>query len=222
MLSNSRTVFICVLFLGAVVVFSLLWNSLRVKKAGIRLLLSVSAACTAALILWWLRDASFVWFDQITGFKSHVSIKTEEDIRELTDLSGRPEVWLGALKIIVHDPKTFFLGVTPLGITPALKTYGGLSGDFAHAHNIVLQVGASMGVPAMIAFTVFIVRITIQCVRAYIESKGLKIKKTFMIPAIIASLLIMNLAEAYLVAYFSVMSCVFYLACGILVYRLKS
>ena len=218
MLSNSRTVYVCVLFLGAATVFFTLWHALREKKAAVRILCAVAAAGAVILVLRWFRGSCFAWFDSITHFKalSPKTLSSGSDVRELTGLNGRQKVWLAALKTMTARPEIFFFGVTPAGVTDALKTYGGLTRDYAHAHNAVLQIGVSMGVPAMIAFVAFVLGMIIRSIRLYLTSKGNEFRQLFMIPLIIASLLIMNMAEAYLL--YSAMNCVFFLACGMLVY----
>ena len=106
--------------------------------------------------------------------------------------------------------------MTPFSVTEALQQIGGLHFEAAHAHNVILQFGASFGVPAMIAFVIFLIRICIKCVRAVLDFNSPNYGHRMMIAITVASLMLMNLAEAYLVAYFSIMSCVFFLFCGFL------
>ncbi len=229
MLTNSRTVYICVLFLGAATVFFLLWNALREKNIIIRIIAAASAAGAVALVIWWFRGTSFEWFDSITNFKvlaglassnapaaASEALPAQSDVRELTSLSGRQAIWMGALKTMTATPETFFFGVTPAKVTEALKTYGGLPGDFAHAHNAVLQIGTSMGVPAMIAYFVFIIIMVIKSIRSYLTLKGAAFRNYYMIPIITAGLVVMNLTEAYV--YFSAMNTIFFVVCGLLTY----
>ena len=176
-----------------------------------------------AAVFWWLRTEMFVWFDKITGIKAALNAGTSsgaaesaaEDVRELNNLSGRTNIWKGALKIMFSSLTAFFFGVTPFGVTEALKTYGGLKFDCAHAHNIFLQVGAGFGVPAMIAFTVFVIKILVKGLRVARKAHNMAFREAYAVPIIVLFLVVMNLAEAYLVAYYSIMSGVFFLMCGL-------
>ncbi len=224
LLSNSRTVYVTVLFFCSASVFFGTWYLLRKHKNIYRILISILAVTSCIFVLRWLRTAIFVMFDSVTNFhallgsSSGSAASAEDDVRELNNLSGRTKIWLAALKIMFSSPIAFFFGVTPAQVTNALKEIGGLTADIAHAHNIVLQVGASMGVPAMIAFVVFVVKITIDGLKIYWNTRGIELRDIGIVPIFIISLLIMNLAEAYLISYYSIMSSVFFLFCGFLTY----
>ena len=226
LLSNSRTVYVSLLLVGFAGAFLAGWYLLTDKKKVIRLVLSGTAAIVCAGMIWWLRKEVFVWFDSVTGFTYKLAASgtassagagsAEDAVRELTNLSGRIEVWRAAIKTMFSGPLEFFFGVTPFLVTSALKELGGLTRDLAHAHNIILQVGVSMGVPAMIAFIAFLIRIMLVCIRMYLKARGEQLKNYGIVPIIIAGLVLMNMAEAYLVAYFSVMACVFFIMTGLI------
>ena len=66
----------------------------------------------------------------------------------------------------------------------------------------------------MIAFTVFVVSILWKGLKLVMKILELPFRGAYMVPIIVLFIVVMNLAEAYLVSYFSIMSCVFYLMCG--------
>ena len=137
-----------------------------------------------------------------------------DSVRELTDLSGRGAIWIAALKVMVYNPRIFFFGVSPALASTALQQIGGITFEVAHAHNIILQLGICFGVPVMIAFLVFLLSMAIKCIRVLFSLNGNHFAGAFTIPIMILMLVVLNLAEAYLIAYFSVMSSVFFLFCG--------
>ena len=210
------------LLVGSAGAFLAGWYLLRDKKTVIRLIISGAAAVICLLLLRWLRTEVFVWFDSITDFTAKLAASgkgadsAEEAVRELTHLSGRTKIWRASVKIMFSGPLEFFFGVTPFRVTPALRELGGLTEDFAHAHNAILQVGVSLGVPAMIAFIAFLIRIMLVCIRMYLKARGEQLKNYGIVPILIAGLVLMNMAEAYLVAYFSVMACVFFIMSGLM------
>lgn len=225
LLSNSRTVYICVLFLGAACAFLLGLNFAKKKKIVSKLIISSLLAAIFVFALWKLRSVVFSVFNSVTHFipSTGGSIESTEDmVRDLVGLSGREAIWIGALKAMVSSPGAFLFGVTPFAAPSALHTYGHLSFDPAHAHNIILQVGVSMGVPAMIAFIVFLIIIFLKCFRLVFKATGKDLNRFGMITIIIGSLVLMNMAEAYLVAYYAIMSSVFFLACGSITYNCQT
>ena len=232
LLTNSRTVFLSVLVLIAGIVFLTVWEKLAGKKTIIRLAAAAGAALLFGALFWMLRTWMFVWFDKITNFKAlsggaqtasgaAAAAATEsgtasaaDDVRELNNLSGRTNIWKAALKVMFSSPAAFFFGVTPHGVTEALKQIGGLTFDCAHAHNVFLQTGAAFGVPAMAAFTVFVLRVLWKGLKIELKTDNLPFRGAYAVPVIVLFFVVMNLAEAYLVGYYSIMAAVFYLMCG--------
>ncbi len=136
-------------------------------------------------------------------------------MRKLTSLSNRTKVWLAALKVMVSSPSAFFFGVTPSGVTDALWEIGGYHVEkVAHAHNAILQVGISMGVPAMLLFVAFLFSVAVKCIRLLIGKIGKDFRYSFLFPGMILCFVVINMAESYLVGYFSVIACFFFLFCG--------
>ena len=221
LLSNSRAVYICVLFLGAACGFLLGLNLMKKQKTAPRLAVSCLLAGICVFILWRLHSAAFTLFDSVTNFKVLANSKiasVEDAARSSVSLNGREKIWIASLKTMISSPEAFFFGVTPFNAPNVLHSLGGMKVYPAHAHNIILQVGVSMGVPAMIAFIAFLVKIAINCIRSVWKAKGKDLNRFGMISVIIASLILLNMAESYLVVYYSIMSSVFFLACGSITY----
>ena len=153
-----------------------------------------SDVCSSDLLLfWWLRTEVFVWYGNITsitvtaseGMQHSVQTSAEETVRELNNLSGREQIWKGAIRIMLSSPETFFFGVTPFKVMDALKEIAGLTNDFAHAHNVFLQVGVAFGVPMMLAFMIFSVRVLWKGTQIVLRGAGKTYQGAYMAPVIV-------------------------------------
>ena len=192
----------------------MVWRALLKEGLGYRLFLSAVAAVVAGVLTWRLRAASFEWFEAITHFSAAEA--ASDSVRELTNLSGRENIWKAAVKVMFSSPLAFFFGVTPVGVTEALQNIGGLHFQAAHAHNEILQVGTGLGVPIMLAYIVFHVKVLLNGLKMLLNFKADNYLPCMLIVMVTASLFVINLAEAYLVSYFSMMSCIFFLFAGII------
>ena len=215
-ISNSRTVYLTGLIIFPVYLFFYVLYRNNGKLSRKCLLIAFAAAAAAFGFYRISRPVSFYYFEKISRFTELVpAIEPAgkaldaadkagdfgENIRELNNLSGRREIWDSCLKTMFHDPFVFFFGVTPDGITNALSELGGYRKITPHAHNMVLQVGVSAGVPAMIIYCVFLGCVCLKCIRflfAGIRGKG---NAGWRIPIFILSLTIPSLAENYIVSY---------------------
>ena len=138
-----------------------------------------------------------------------------DSARKLTNLSNRTEVWKAAWKVMISSPRVFLFGVTSVDVPEAIWNIGKYQvEEVAHAHNIILQIGISMGVPAMTMFILFLISIAIRCVHILTKKAENATKHFYIIPITILCFTVINMAESYLVGYFSVMACFFYLFCG--------
>ena len=242
-LSNSRTDFIGTLFVLVLATFCYTWFLLEKKKTRplfLRVLLCIICSGLLGFLFWILRPVVISAIDNLIGFSdamkvspnalhrntsflsqlsSHVpsaniSLLAASARKVTADLNGRGDIWLAALKVIFHSPLNFFFGVTPGGITDALCNIGGLTERFYGTHNTFLDVATEFGIPAFLAFMIFSVKIMIRCFRILFKAKNEDFKKIFMIPLTIFTLYVLNLTEGYLVGYFCVQSCIFFLFCG--------
>ena len=89
--------------------------------------------------------------------------------------------------------------------------------SYAHTHNQVIQIAMVMGVPAAEAFVVFLCWLGSKGLRMGLNLNGRQFKGAYAVPVILLAFLFVNLFEPYLVGYFSIMRCVFFLLSGLMV-----
>ena len=244
MLSDSRTAFLGGLFLIVCSTFCFSWHCISNNKkiAFIqKLLFSLFLSVLCGVLIWHLRFvitggyAAIAQAHNISGSAllstvpaqlpvGHVRIPAVPIARKIVpDLNGRTDIWRAALKVIFSDPLTFFLGVTPVGLTEALVKIGGIKQQFYSTHNVFLDVAVKFGVPVALGFIFFTVKIAFRCFCILFRAKRDSFKSIFMIPIIIVTLFVLNLTEGYLVAYYCVQSSIFFLLCGwIIAFQVKS
>ena len=136
----------------------------------------------------------------------------EEALRDLNDLKtikARELIWGKTISIMRSDWRNFLFGITPMATADVLAQVGG-----AHAHNQVLQVGLILGVPMMIAFTVFLIVMIIKSIRLGLITGKRYFPGAYILPVVFSTYVVLTLVEAYLVAAFSIMSSLFFLFCG--------
>ena len=138
----------------------------------------------------------------------------EKAVRKLTDPMNRERVWQSAINVLKSGPHFFFIGVTPYGVSVALRELGGLNFEAAHAHNEVLQMAVAMGVPMAAMFAAFLIYMTVKSVRLGMVEGREHFRGAYMAPVVFAGLAVLTLAEAYLFGYFCIMSSLFFLFCG--------
>ena len=211
--------YVCAVLLAATMAFFGAWTRMGRQPKVRRLASAVVLAAASAALVVLLRRAAFAAFESITHFSSIVSTTagTEaagDSLRDLDSLSGRPAIWLGALRMMFANAHNAIFGVTPVYVSQGLIDYGGQTHVFAHAHNVILQVGASLGLPGMALFVAFLARIAWKCCRIVFRRGPEIFRGAYAVPLTILMLVVMNMAEAYLVGYFSFMACVFFLFCG--------
>ena len=81
------------------------------------------------------------------------------------DLNGRGPIWQACFAVMFASPQNFFFGITPANVREQLFATGLIEIYQPHAHNVLLQVGTSLGVPAMILYIAFLVKVCARCVR---------------------------------------------------------
>ncbi len=243
-LSNSRTVFVGMFAFVLTASFFVPWRLFEKKNLPLRLGGSMLICAVCTILFWSGRSWMFILFERIThlseelakeglaaavgdykpvglsatkaGYNTALLATTgAENARKLTNLSNRTEVWKATLRMMTSSKRIFFFGVTPSVVTDAIEIIGEYHVErVAHAHNILLQIGVSMGVPAMLLFTAFLVSIAIRCVRILIGKRGRKLKYACLIPATVLCFVVIDMAETYLMTRFSIMACCFFLFCG--------
>ena len=219
-ISNSRTVFVTGLIVIPLYLFLYIINRRAGHISRKYLAAAVCAAAAAFTLYYFSRPLSFYLFEKISGYSQQVIGSgdgvgtTMGNIRKLNNLSGRVPIWKSCLKAMLHDPVTFFFGVTPSCITQALTDIGGYPLKADHAHNMVLQTGMSAGVPAMLAYCVFLVSVCRRCLGVLFSSIRVKGDTGWQIPVLILSLTVPCLVEYYISSY-HVMAGLFSLLAGL-------
>ena len=155
--------------------------------------------------------------DRISA-QSETAVQSGEDsVRDINDFStikSRERTWKYSLEIIKSDWKTFLFGVTPLGFNDAFYKVSGIGKKYHHAHNEVLNMGVSLGVPMMIVLLIFFISTGIKSFRLGILGRNQRFIGAYILPVVYITLIISTLVEAYLFASFTIMSCLFFLFCG--------
>ena len=136
------------------------------------------------------------------------------DLSNLDTMKYRMDVWKSAISVMRSDWRTFLFGVTPVGVPDALINIGNLYFRAWHAHNQVLQIGVSLGVPMMILFVIFLVITGIRAVRLCLTDGSRHFRGAYIIPVAFAAYVVLDLVESYLFATFDIMSSLFFLFCG--------
>ena len=245
-LCNSRTIFVAVWVFIMIFAFFGTWRLAEKRGFIFRMGASIAVCAGCATLFWAGRTGMFILFERVTHFSEELAkergeisfagryyvtslvagrdyfIKPltqtgAESARKLTDLSNRMDVWKAAFKVMFSSPKIFFFGVTPAEITDSIWEIGNYHREkVAHAHNILLQIGTGMGVPAMVMFFLFLVSLAIRSVRVMLGKyrSKMQMKKSYLIPASVLCFVLIDMAEVYLLTRFSVIGCFFFLFAG--------
>ena len=242
-LSNSRTPFLAVVIFLAFIAFWLTWLALKDKNIFLKILLSLAVAAGIFIFFWKARTWTFLAFENITHFQeelasgltfteekhtpallaSHHYFQTAEVIplasygeghtRQLDGISGRDAVWNACIRVMTESNFNLFFGVAPAAVSDSISTVGRFSKEIAHAHNAILQVGISSGLPALAVFIVLLTDLACHCIHALFNYKAIN-REIIALSGGILCFVIINMAEAYLFCYFSIICCFFYLLCG--------
>ena len=155
-----------------------------------------------------------IFMQESSAFLNQAADEGEKAVRKLSDPMNREPIWRSAVNVMKGGPLFFFFGVTPIGVSTALREIGGLYFDAAHAHNELLQMGVALGVPMMVLFAAFLVYMTVKSVRLGMIEGRKHFQGAYLVPIVFAGLAVLTLAEAYLFGYFCIMSSIFFLFCG--------
>ncbi len=218
-LSNSRTIFVTGMMILPLYAFFFVQGRCEQKGFRFRLMTGFIAAIIVFGIFWFTRPLPFYLFEKVSHMSTVVPGESEgsrlpvKSIRSLSSIDGRKLVWLASLKTMMNNPKTFFFGVTPYSVQSSLTKIGEYPGKSYHAHNIILQIGVSFGVPAMIAFCIYLFRICFKTLRFLFSKRNKPFPGWFVLPVMIFSLVIPGITEPYIVNSI-IMSSVFTLVSG--------
>ena len=135
-----------------------------------------------------------------------------------SNLSGRKDVWRASIVIMTSNAVNFIFGVTPAYVPQKLFDTGLVKYPSRHAHNVILQIGASLGVPAMILYTIFLILLCCRCARIIIamlrQRKNKSISRNWIISVIVLFLTAFGAAEVLTFSVNVVNLPVFYILAG--------
>ena len=215
LLTNSRANFIALLVVLPAFAFMLAWHGSRKLLLWQRIAAGLAAALGMGVLLWFLRYWVFDLFESISGMKA-----TQINKQGLLKDSGRLKLWPACLRLMTRSPEDFFFGTPIADFFETIKAVKNemynstrYSGQ-AHAHNMILQIGVTMGMPAMLAFVGYLVITFLRCLRVgLVKSRG-QMKGMWALPLGILALVIVNMFEPFIFLYFSAMGCLFCLYAG--------
>lgn len=117
-----------------------------------------------------------------------------------TGLSGRMPIYKASF-VVMFSRKLFFLfGVTPYEVGPNLYGVCGVTKVYGHAHNLFLQTGVALGVPAMIGMILFVISLGFRSIRLYRAGTVVSFSGAWMLPLILLCLLAADMMESFLAA----------------------
>ena len=178
----------------------------RVIRAAVVVIVIV----ICALLIRWLRRSVFLTVQNSTDG----SVDAGNALRSIErGLSGRDLIWRAAITMLLSSPRYFFLGVMPSQVGQTLVDLQLDSMVQRHCHNLLLQIAASLGVPAMIVFCVFLVSLMIRAVRI-ILIRDPRYEHAWAVTIPLAGILVIDLVETFLFGPSFVNLPVFYLFAG--------
>lgn len=214
MLTDSRTSYIAVACTICTIISIELWER-YLNKVGIikKAVLSAIIAVLCLFILGWIKKGVFSLFLHLVRVKTGQIITLSTAIRPLNGLSGRKAIWLSTIKMLISSPKRFFIGVLPSQIGTTLLNMGLLKRIIPHCHNVLLEVGASLGVPAMLLYIWFLYSIFRRCI-FMIGLKSQRYRCTWGISVVLLCIILIDIMESFLFGPTSVNMPVFHIFAG--------
>ncbi|MBR4711346.1 MAG: O-antigen ligase family protein [Clostridia bacterium] len=212
-LCNSRGCFLALLFTLPVCAAFAAWDMTEGRRTRSRILVSALAALLAAGLVVGMRLAAEAWYFP-------ASKGGDGDSESLFHDTGRLYIWPASIRVMTENPKQFFFGVPKLSLPNYLSDQMiALFNDdtrYAHAHNMLLQVGCVQGVPAMAVYAATWVITAVRGLRVLISARRRNMAGAWVIPLSMCGMIIVNVFEPFIWLYFSIMGCVFFLFGGLL------
>jgi len=205
--STYATALACAAIAGALCIVYM-----RKKKLALPITLitaAVAAAAAGFVILYSSRIcyAVYDWFTDNIRNKGGNGL-AESSLVDLS-LSARDLLWKTFWPALTENARTFFFGVTTVGVEDAITAQGFINGDgISYMHNQYLQMGVAFGFPSLVLYTIWTVLLAIKCVKLLKNNKGIALT------AIVLMLVIANMAESYLFGFGYFCGAVFFLLAG--------
>jgi hypothetical protein len=204
-LSNSRTALVAGVVgfscLVGLVVFRYVRERLKLAPS---VLLGVASAIAAGAAMSLLRTPVYqLYSGKVMGFGGiGMDTRTVFDPNDLT-LSNRTVIWEIAVGLL-FTVRPLLSGLTPIGIQESL-------GFIDQTHNEFLEVGCGLGIPALIAFLVFLTIVAVKCFKIIFLGRNQSLK---LATILILAYLTANMAEARLMFYGWFIGYAFFFLCG--------
>ncbi len=212
-LSNSKTALIAAVCGFALIIGVVFCTFYKDRKASARVLIFAASALISGAVFYLMRYPVY----RLYSFIVSVFGGLEMDARVMIDqsvstFSNRTPIWMHSVEVIM-TPRLLLTGVTPAGVADALiEAFGGSMTSPPHCHNLILQVGASLGIPGLIAFLAWLTLVALRCLKILTDNP---FKRTFMlVTGLILALMLDNMAERYSMFYMFFISYPFFFACG--------
>ena len=194
-LTDSQTSLIATGLGTGVVAMVLIWRITRGKNPWLRFMVGLAALAVASATVFFGRDLVFAVARQlISGLKSP---QARTALADDTNVVARVEVWLVALRALRSNAFLFFFGSTPIAVNSVISLYSG--GKYAiYTHNQFCEIGVSLGVPALLLYTLWLVYLARHSLRAGLAPQGRVPLAVRLLPAALLALVVGNLMEARL------------------------
>lgn len=185
------------------------------KKTLHRVLWALLMALISGVAFFFLRRTVFALYNACIGQQSSGYTSAEF----LTGggsfhLSGREEVWAASVKGIFTDAHTMIFGVTPKSTSDLIRQASDGKVITSYTHNEFLEIAASMGLPGLALFLVWLGMAVRDTWRMYFIRKEWTL--LLCVPVAATALLLANMMEAHLIFCEHLNGYVFFLLGGIL------
>ena len=211
-ISSSRTGLISAVVGFAAMITVMVYNRCNAFSTGKRVLVSVGSSLISGAIFFLMRYPIYALYSYIVGNFGGNSLNSRVIMdASAATLSSRTVIWRYCMQIIT-TPRTLLTGVTPEGVAGALLDVSNNGLRYPHAHNQILEVGVALGIPALIAFAVWLVIIAIRSLKVLITGKRNTL--IMVVPFLILAIMLDNMAERYCLFYGYFISYIFFFLCG--------
>lgn len=218
-LTQSRTciIAICVTLGGAAGLFFLHQKKICFSGKITQWIVGIILGIAVAALLFLLRGVMYELYLNVSHVMDYMNLAESDRFlnQDVSDLSGRGEIWMNSLKAMVYDVRSFFFGITPAGVP-----YRASESNPMYTHNQFLEVGVAFGVPALLAFVAYVVLMVKDCVVSCLRKNGVDFRDALIALGLFL-LLFGNMTEATLFGYSFVSGELFIILCGWIAFRAR-
>lgn len=214
-LSQSRTAQYsnCLAFGLCAGVWFFYQNKVFDKNKIQKTIFSVLVGIAVTAVTYFLTQLFYKFYLTVSGIEELLGKDATGRVFFDEQLSGRTDLWIASFKSMFVDARCFFFGVSPVGIYSRMEEFSGQTN--VYTHNQILEFAVGCGVPAMIAFVVFCVRMFLHSVKICFTS-GNRLMKNAVASIGCFLLLVGNMFEATLFGFNYISGMIFIVICGYL------